>query len=84
MATLALSVAATLASFGWFVVLVYFPVTWRRFIEWENALTIRLGMPRGVAKWMKRHETGPTLKVLAAVLTMLCALCIREASYLLK
>jgi hypothetical protein len=40
-ATLTFSIAATLASFAWFVVMVYFPVTWRRFIEWENALSIR-------------------------------------------
>jgi len=73
-----------LASFAWFVVLVYFPATWRRFMDWENALCIRLGVPRGLAQWMKRHETGATLKLLAAVLTLLCALCIHEASRLLK
>lgn len=84
MAILVLSVALTLASFGWFVVLVYFPVAWRRFIEWENALSMRLGVPRNMAQWMKRHETGATLKVLAAVLTLICALCIKEAAHLLK
>jgi hypothetical protein len=63
---------------------VYFPARWRRFIEWENALSMRLGVPRGVAQWMKRHDTGATLKVLAVVLTLLCALRIKESAHFLK
>jgi len=81
---LTLTLAMTFASFAWFVVLVFFPVCWRRFMDWENALSIRLGVPGDMARWMKRHETGATLKVVAAVLTFLCALCVLGASSHLK
>ena len=72
-----------LASFWWFVVLVYFPASWRRFMEWENALSIRLGVPRGLAQWLKRHETGATLKVVVAVLTLASLVCAIKALHLL-
>ncbi|MEJ0000947.1 MAG: hypothetical protein WDO13_18315 [Verrucomicrobiota bacterium] len=75
---------AGLGSFGWFVVLVYFPARWRRFIDWENALSIRLGVPHSVARWLKKHETGATLKIVVIVLTLTSALCAIKAAHLLK
>ncbi len=46
---LCFSLAIALASFGCYVFIVYFPQRWRRFIEWENKLTLRVGLEPFIA-----------------------------------
>jgi hypothetical protein len=78
------TLAMALASFLWWIVLVFFPAAWRRFMDWENAVSVWLGVPHGIVLWLKKHETGATLKVVVLVLTVVCTLCSIKASYLIK
>ena len=55
---------------------LFAPVHWARFIEWEHALAIRLGVPRAFADWTKHHELGPLLKIVLAALTAVSIACV--------
>jgi hypothetical protein len=78
------SLGMTLGSFCWWLVLVFCPAGWQRFMAVENRVSLSLGVPAKLASWLHRHETGITLKVIVLLQTVVSAMCVMEASRLLR
>jgi hypothetical protein len=78
------AIGMMLLAFTSWVLIVFTPGLWHRIIAVENKLTVRLGVPPVIAAWMLRHETGPTMKFVAGILTVLSLLLVMEASHLLR
>ncbi len=84
MIILTFSLVMTLGSFSWWLILVFFPKAWCEFMKIENRISLRLGVPPTLVSWLHRHEVGATLKVIVLAMTVISALCVMEASRLLR
>ena len=81
---LVFAIGMMLLAFTSWALIVFTPGLWHRIMALENRFTLRLGVPPVIAAWMLHHETGPTMKFVAGILTVLSMLLVMEASHLLR